>query len=185
MKASNQTSTSRLPRKINAPDLTAFIDLGFLLVTFFMYSLYLAKPTAIKLNMPEEKIICEPMGCHMLNNYTTLILGKDNRLFWHHEDLHDLSASNLIETDYSQTGLRNTIATLKKQSVSDSIFTFIIKPTNESTYKNTVDVLDEMSISGIKLYTIVDIQPEELIAYNEKVSSKNLALNLVTNQQKK
>jgi hypothetical protein len=50
----------------------------------------------------------------------------------------------------------------------------IIKPSNESNYKNMVDVLDEMTIANIIRYAIVDISPEEELAYKK---SKPLVLN--------
>jgi len=38
----------------------------------------------------------------------------------------------------------------------------IIKPTPDATYKNTVDILDEMTINEIKRYAMVDISPVEM-----------------------
>jgi hypothetical protein len=38
----------------------------------------------------------------------------------------------------------------------------LIKPTNDANYKNVVDVLDEMNISNIKRYALVDILPQEI-----------------------
>jgi hypothetical protein len=37
----------------------------------------------------------------------------------------------------------------------------ILKPTKDATYKNTVDVLDEMTIDGVKRYALVEITPDE------------------------
>jgi hypothetical protein len=41
----------------------------------------------------------------------------------------------------------------------------VIKPSPQCTYKNVVDVLDEMSINVIKRYALVDISPvqEQLV----------------------
>jgi len=38
----------------------------------------------------------------------------------------------------------------------------LIKPTDEANYKNVVDILDEMNISNIKRYALVDITPLDL-----------------------
>jgi hypothetical protein len=46
-----------------------------------------------------------------------------------------------------------------------------LKPTKEATFKNTVDILDEMAITGNKLYAIVDVQKQEEDAYNEKMKT--------------
>ena len=37
----------------------------------------------------------------------------------------------------------------------------IIKPSKKSNYKNLVDILDEMSITKVPTYAVVDITPEE------------------------
>jgi hypothetical protein len=37
----------------------------------------------------------------------------------------------------------------------------ILKPSEDATYKNTVDILDEMTIAEIKRYAMVDISPQE------------------------
>ena len=38
----------------------------------------------------------------------------------------------------------------------------LIKPSNDAIYKNVVDILDEMNISDIKRYALVEITPEDL-----------------------
>jgi biopolymer transport protein ExbD len=178
MKVSSRNSISKLPRKLSSPDLTAFIDLGFLLTTFFMFSIYLAKPQMLSLNMPEKVDARNYYGgcCLCLKNEIIIILGKDNRIFWHQNDLHDLAESNLKETDYSENGIRKLIADTRRNSIDSSTLTVIIKPNSDSNFKNTVDVLDEMAISGIKRYAIVDISSEENIAYTKSITKGKIAL---------
>jgi hypothetical protein len=38
----------------------------------------------------------------------------------------------------------------------------VIKPTPEATYKNTVDILDEMTINEVKRFALVDISESEM-----------------------
>jgi hypothetical protein len=38
----------------------------------------------------------------------------------------------------------------------------LIKPADNSIYKNVVDILDEMNISNIKRYALVEITPEDM-----------------------
>ena len=49
----------------------------------------------------------------------------------------------------------------KKQSTNPEDLVMIIKPSEDATYKNTVDILDEMTISEIKRYAMVDISDGE------------------------
>jgi hypothetical protein len=48
----------------------------------------------------------------------------------------------------------------------------LIKPTDQSRYKNVVDILDEMSISDIKRYALVDVTPADLDLIKDKTKSK-------------
>ena len=49
----------------------------------------------------------------------------------------------------------------KKKSTDPKEFVVVIKPNKESTYKNTVDALDEMTINDVKRYALVDISEVE------------------------
>ena len=56
-----------------------------------------------------------------------------------------------------------------KKSCLDRDLVVVIKPSENATYKNTVDILDEMAISDIKRYAMVDLFEAEkaLIAKTE------------------
>ena len=49
----------------------------------------------------------------------------------------------------------------KKQNTNAEDLVVIIKPSEDATYKNTVDILDEMTINEIKRYAMVDITEDE------------------------
>ncbi len=49
-----------------------------------------------------------------------------------------------------------------KNSCLDRDFVVVIKPDEDATYRNTVDMLDEMTINGVKRYAMIDITPQEL-----------------------
>ena len=56
--------------------------------------------------------------------------------------------------------LRNElIEGIKKYSLDS--FVVLIKPAKAATYKNTVDVLDEMAINKIKRFEMLDVSEEE------------------------
>jgi hypothetical protein len=48
-----------------------------------------------------------------------------------------------------------------KNACLDKDLVIVIKPDDEATYKNTIDILDEMAISAIKRYAMVDLFPAE------------------------
>ena len=71
---------------------------------------------------------------------------------------------------YGKDGLRKELISRKKSVLEYSAakgkpqngIIVIIKPSKKSNYKNLVDILDEMAISGVETYAIVnDITDEE------------------------
>lgn len=164
----------RSKKNSGKPDMTPMVDLGFLLITFFMFTTTFSKPNMMKLNMPEkdeEKPEEQETSEIKLSNTITIVMGKDDRVFWYQQAVSDVTAADLNETDYSATGVRAEIMKKKLAAIDSSKFTIILKPTNEATFKNTVDILDEMDITGNKLYAIVDVQKQEEEAYQEKMKT--------------
>ena len=62
----------------------------------------------------------------------------------------------------------------KKNSVKElKDFVVILKPSEECTYKNVVDILDEMAINVCTRYALVDITPIEtqLVKKSEELAA--------------
>jgi biopolymer transport protein ExbD len=143
-------------------DMTPMVDLAFLLVTFFMLTTTFSKPKIMTLSMPEKKTEDMPDPPRVNEKLTTtIILDKKNRVFYY----RGVEEPEVFTTDYSATGLRKMaveqVAGAKRMG-ADKDAIFIIKPTPESTYKNMVDVLDEMKITNAKIYAIQQLLPQDL-----------------------
>ena len=150
-------------------DLTAMVDLAFLLITFFMLTTSLSKPQSMDLGLPDkdEKVDTDIKVDQVRT--MTIILGDNNKIKWFH-GLLDAPEPNGKPTDatYGKNGIR---AEILKRIKSIPVATgspkkgmiVIIKPTKKSTYRNLVDILDEMAICDVPTYAIVnDITPEEM-----------------------
>lgn len=137
-------------------DLTPMVDLGFLLITFFIFTTTMSKPTALKLNLPADTK--DPNQQNKLNEKSalTVLLGKDNNVFYYEGDLAP-NASNFKSSNFKD--IRSEI--MQKKNNTDTTFMVIIKPNDQSNYKNVVDILDEMKITDTKRYALVDITPIE------------------------
>src|SRR3982751_1381589 len=138
-------------------DLTPMVDLGFLLITFFVFTTTVSQPTAMKLILPDNKAKPEEQNKAKESGALTIMLGKDNNVFYY-EGILEPNGANFKSTNFKD--IRDEIIH-KKQTTDTADLVVVIKPNDESTYKNVIDILDEMSINVIKRYALVDISPAE------------------------
>lgn len=139
-------------------DLTPMVDLGFLLITFFIFTTTMSQPTAMKLFLPKDTEKPEEQNKVKESGALTLMLGNENNIFYYEGQLAP-DGSNFKSTNFKE--IRKIIID-KKRSTDPEDFVVVIKPSPESTYKNTVDMLDEMTINDVKRYALVDISEVEM-----------------------
>src|SRR3984893_8867727 len=151
-------------------DLTPMVDLGFLLITFFIFTTTMSQPTGMKLNLPKDTDKPEEQNKVKESGVLTLLLGKNDQVYYYEGTLAP-DASNFKSSNFKE--IRNEILT-KKRSTDPKDFVVVIKPDADCTYKNVVDMLDEMLINDVKRYATVEISPVEyqLIQATEKGSGK-------------
>ncbi|MBE0392664.1 biopolymer transport protein ExbD [Flavobacterium sp. 7E] len=149
-------------------DLTAMVDLAFLLITFFMLTTTLSKPQSMSLGLPDKDPIKDNVDIKVDENRTmTLMLGEDNKLVYY-MGLLATPIAGPKDMAYGKDGIRKEILVRKKSVLEytgdkEKGMIVIIKPSKKSSYKNMIDILDEMVISDVPTYTIVnDLSPEEL-----------------------
>lgn len=138
-------------------DLTPMVDLGFLLITFFIFTTTMSQPTAMNLFLPKDTDKPEEQNKAKESGALTLLLGSDNRVYYYEGTL-DPNGANFKSSTMKQ--IREIIIG-KKRSTNAEDLVIVIKPGQESTYKNVVDILDEMTINDIKRYALVDISEGE------------------------
>lgn len=159
-------------------DFTPMVDLGFLLITFFMLTTTLAKPNIMALVMPEKdkikEIDIEPVK---ESKVLTLLLGEKDKVYYY----EGITDAKLDSTDFAAEGVRQVILNKmdkvkaqfgledykkkNKEGVEEdlkgSFINVIIKPMKGSRYKNLVDALDEMAICKVRYYVILDVSKLE------------------------
>jgi len=139
-------------------DLTPMVDLGFLLLTFFVFTTTLSKPNAMKLYLPKDTDKPEEQNKAKESGALTLMLGKD-RTIYYYEGILATDGSNFKSTNFQN--VRQVILD-KKRSTNPSDLVIVVKPDSESTFKDVIDILDEMTINSIKRYAMVDIAESEV-----------------------
>jgi biopolymer transport protein ExbD len=131
-------------------DMTPMVDLGFLLITFFMLTTSLIKPVTMQLNMPDKQktITTSPVRCSESLN---VVIDADNKVHYYQGECNPA----VHTTDFSDNGIRQVLFDYKRK-IGEK-FTVVIKSTDKAKYRNMVDLLDEMTITNNRHYAIVAI----------------------------
>jgi biopolymer transport protein ExbD len=163
-------------------DMTPMVDLGFLLITFFIFTTTMSSPKALNLNMPKDTKNEEELNKAKESGALTIMLGKNNGVYYYEGQLAP-DGSNFKSANFAT--IRDEIINKKKEVIKthvhdsncpkiwaenkgdknsclDRDFVVVIKPDEDATYRNTVDMLDEMTINNVKRYAMIDITPQEL-----------------------
>ena len=180
-------------------DMTPMVDLGFLLITFFIYTTTMSLPKALDLRVPKDTDKPKEQNEAKESGALTIMLGKKNQVYYYMGQLKvDAAENNFKQTTFRE--IRNVIIEKKKDVISrhvhnalckekqdnakkdgdpnyekaceDMDFVVIIKPDADATYKNMVDILDEMTINRVKTYAIVKILDDE-VALIKKTEEAN------------
>ena len=161
----------RSKKSVPHVDLTPMVDLAFLLITFFMLVTTFNKPNVMDLGLPAKPKDNQkaPDTEIDLSNSLSLIIGENNRIFYHQLDKAGLTAETLQETTFDRNGITKVIEQAKAKALDQKKFTVIIKPTDDAVYKNFVDILDEMAITKNEIYGVTDVKDWEVAIYEAKV----------------
>ena len=166
-------------------DMTPMVDLGFLLITFFMLATTMSKPTAMSVFFPDKQDKTEEEQTEPLkaSKVLTLFMGADDDVYYlDGVAADDDNAQASLKTARYGTELRDVIfasqrrinAANPKDDKGNDPFVVVIKPTEVSSYKNMVDVLDEMAITKSKRYALVDnLTDAEKKVLGDKIKPKN------------
>ncbi|MNK06955.1 Biopolymer transport protein ExbD/TolR [compost metagenome] len=151
-------------------DLTAMVDLAFLLITFFMLTTTLSKPQSMPLAMP-DKDINKPKDVSKIpeERMMTVLIGKDNKILWYMGKF-ETPIIPPTEAVYGKNGIRKDLlkqvtygkAVAAREGKPDQGLIVNIKASDKANYRNLVDMLDEMAITHPQLYAIGDITPGEI-----------------------
>jgi len=131
-------------------DMTPMVDLAFLLLTFFVMTTTLNKPQAMQITMPDKPKEGDEQPEVNEKNVLTLVLGENDKVYWY----MGITDPKVEVADFSASGIRKVL--LEKKAALPKLIV-LIKSLDEARYKNMVDILDEMNISSVQRYALVDI----------------------------
>lgn len=151
-------------------DMTPMVDLGFLLITFFIFTTTMSTPSTMKLFMPKDEKDEKDKTEVKESGALTIMLGKKSGVYYYEGQLKP-DGSNFMSSTYKD--IRDVIIKKKKDVMEngrrlgypkdtlDKDLVVVIKPNEEATYKNTVDMLDEMTINQVHRFALIDITEDE------------------------
>lgn len=159
-------------KKSTRIDMTAMVDVAFLLLTFFVLTSTMAKPSMMVLSVPPKRPDdTSSTKIEMKESkFLTLILGKKDKVHYY----FGISEAEVKTTNYGVEGVRKLIRMhLDKGKAKglplcegketkgcwDPII--VIKPNKTSRYKNLIDILDEMKISAVPKYALTEMTPND------------------------
>lgn len=183
-------------------DMTPMVDLGFLLLTFFMLTTTFSQPKVIGLTPPvktkqDSTLVKDTLAL-------TVILTKDNRIYYYNGSLKENpDSNNIMTTDYSDNGLRKLVLSrnsnvnniiqpldskhinhqipdtayerFKEKAEENKYALFVIIRTDSLTrYVNVINTLDEMNICNVGKYSLVDITDQEKKMMSDYNSKHNI-----------
>jgi biopolymer transport protein ExbD len=169
-------------------DMTPMVDLAFLLLTFFILTTTMYKPSTLQLTFPVPPEDEQPKELDKVNNALTLFLTKKDAIYYYKDAFKpgetQLTQTNfkdveklLIEMNKSTVERINELSKqLNEKKITEEVYDslkneaqkkkealfVIIKPDVDAKFRNMIDMVDEMDISGIGKYAVQDtIKPEE------------------------
>jgi len=92
-------------------DFTPMVDLGFLLITFFMLTTSMNKPQTMEINMPvKDKNLTEDQQTKVKASQTlTVLLTKENKVVYYFVDEKTGEPGLTTVTDYGKDGIRKVL----------------------------------------------------------------------------
>jgi biopolymer transport protein ExbD len=145
-------------------DMTPMVDLMFLLVTFFILTTSISTPQAMDIVKPDKDDNNKENRLELKATKTmTILLGKNNKVAWYMGE-----AGKTAPTIESVDQVGESIVKNRKNAneTENDPFVVLVKPTSGSTFKNFVDIMDELEILKVKARQIDD----DNILDNEKQS---------------
>ncbi|GAA0533138.1 ExbD/TolR family protein [Chitinophaga japonensis] len=144
-------------------DMTPMVDLGFLLITFFMLATTLAAPKAMDLALPRNDGDSMQLAD---SKALTIMLGGNNRIAYYEGMGNDPARPPQVRhTSFAMhKGIGDVIRAKRRQVMErhgKNELMVLIKADSSANYRNMVDIMDEMLINDVPRYALVALTPAE------------------------
>lgn len=148
-------------------DMTPMVDLGFLLISFFVMTVQMSQPYMTKFNMPKDATDGNKL---QESAALTVLLARNKDVWYYHGKWEDaIKQDNIFKTSFSYKDGLGQVIRVKQISLDNNPLIregrkdlmILIKPSDNSNYTSIVDVLDEIAINNVKRYALIKLTKEE------------------------
>lgn len=154
----------RLQKHSLKTDMTPMVDLGFLLITFFVFTAALTMPMTMNLYMPHDGPSIPAAQSHSI----TFISCGNSKLYYYFGTEEDaIKNQQILSVSFSESSgvgkiIRQKQMELQRLGVDKKQLIVLIKPDDHASYKNVIDLLDEMTINGVTRFTLLKPDKSEI-----------------------
>lgn len=151
-------------------DLTPMVDLGFLLITFFIFTTNLSEARSAKLILPADGASSNLGESAAL----TVIPSHGDSIFYYNGSW----STHLAKGSFGWTSstaidgigqiIRQKQRALDASGIGRKEMMLLIKPADASSYAQFIRLLDEVMIEDIKHYALMDLSAEERAYLTER-----------------
>jgi len=127
-------------------DMTPMVDIAFLLLTFFMLTTTMSKPSTMEINLPPTETKVEVAESNLL----TLRVSEKNDIFW-----------NMGVDKPEKISFDNLRKLLSEKLQANPKLIALLKVDRKAKYINMVDILDEFALTNITKFSIAPMQDED------------------------
>jgi biopolymer transport protein ExbD len=169
-------------------DMTPMVDLGFLLLTFFVLTTTMSTPVAMPVVVPADKddtVKVEEEEKVSEEKVLFLYLTGKDRIYWYRG--RENNEVKINSTDYSEKGIRDVVFKQRNKVKNSGLFDLtkdpdpmivMIKLSDDASYRNMVDILDEMNITEQKKYMLLDMEKSDIEIVDDYEKSLNIPSSL-------
>jgi len=176
----------RAKKQSTRVDMTPLVDLAFLLLTFFVLTSTFSKPKVLRMIFPEKLKDPMNQKAPEVKNGLTILLVENNRIFYYNGALDkntvlletdytkdgirkvliDRNAAlikqlfeyqkELDKIPAADTAGKNKVLDKVKEAQRKSTLNVIVKTDDKASYRNMIDMMDELLITQVAKYYPVD-----------------------------
>ena len=145
-------------------DMTPMVDLGFLLICFFVFTTEISKPVVTHLYMPNDKGDSTLVAA---SKSLSLFLDNSSQILYYFGDLDKaLQDRKIFHTAYSEFDgigevIRKKQNELKSRHLDSHELIVSIKAGEDCPYNHVLHILDEMLINDVTRFALVDAEKNE------------------------